>query len=135
MMWSLSAYERRTGFIEPMFTVPTRLLVAAALVSVACFAAADPIKQVQGVIAEVGEGFLFLKPDGDTQSRKFLLRWKARFVPPKLPLKGDRVLILYKEKEEGLVVYGLNYFDVSPESLGKLRGLPPDAAPTDGELE
>jgi len=118
-----------------MTIIPTRLLAAVALVSVACFVAAAPIKQIQGVIAEVGEGFLVLKPDGDPQSHKFLLRWKARFVPPKLPLKGDHVLILYKEKEEGLVVYGLNYLKASPEPLGSTKEQRPDTAPPDSELE
>ncbi len=70
---------------------------------------ADPVKTIQGNITEVEEGFLWLKPDGESSTRKFVLRWKARFVPPKLPLKGDRVLILYKDKDEGAVIYGVNY--------------------------
>ncbi len=70
---------------------------------------ADPVKPIQGNITEVEEGFLWLKPDGESSTRKFVLRWKARFVPPKLPLKGDRVLLLYKDKDEGAVIYGVNY--------------------------
>jgi len=112
-----------------------RLLAVAALVSVACFATAAPIKEIQGIIVEAGEGFLWLKPDGDSQPCKFLLRWKARFVPPKLPLKGDRVIVLYKEKKEGLVVYGLKYLNVSPEVLGNTGGAGRDTAPPDKEME
>lgn len=87
------------------------LLVVSTLLIVLCFTPGhtEPIKRIQGTIAEVEEGFLWLKPDGESTTRKFVLRWKARFVPPKLPLKGDRVLILYKDKEEGAVIYGVDY--------------------------
>jgi len=81
--------------------------------------AADPIQRVQGVIKEVGEGFLLLVPDGRSVTQRFLLRWKARFVPPKLPLDGDRVLIFYKDKPEGSIIYGINYLDAE-------SGIPPD---------
>jgi len=73
--------------------------------------AADPIKRIQGTVKEVGEGFLLLTPDDHSSVRKFMLRWKARFVPPKLPLSGDHVLIFYKDKPEGSVIYGVNYLE------------------------
>jgi len=77
---------------------------------------ASPILRVQGVIGEVGEGFILLVPDGGGSPLRFILRWKARFVPPKLPLEGDRVLILYKDKDEGAVIYGVEYLG-SPADL------------------
>jgi len=89
-------------------------------------AAADPIKRIQGTVSEVGEGFLLVTPDDQSKSHKFILRWKARFVPPKLPLKGDHVLVLYKEKPEGSVIYGLTYLDISP---------PPEMPDTEEGLE
>ncbi|MEW6138216.1 MAG: hypothetical protein AB1733_08290 [Thermodesulfobacteriota bacterium] len=70
---------------------------------------AAPIQKIQGVIVDVGEGYLWLKPDDGSESRKFILRWKAQFIPPKLPLEGDRVLLLYKDKAEGAIVYGVKY--------------------------
>lgn len=79
-----------------------------------CFPAAAPIQEIKGVIVEVEEGYLWLRPDGQSASRKFILQWKARFNPPKLPLKGDHVQILYKDKEEGSVIYGLNYLKSAP---------------------
>jgi hypothetical protein len=75
---------------------------------------AAPIQEIQGVIVELEEGFLWLRPDDNSAPRKFILRWKARFNPPKLPLKGDHVQILYKDKEEGAVIYGLNYLKSIP---------------------
>lgn len=82
----------------------------------ACPASAAPIQVIQGVIVELEEGFLWLKPDDQSRARKFLLRWKARFTPPKLPLKGDHVKLLYKDKEEGAVIYGMNYLKSAPAS-------------------
>jgi hypothetical protein len=76
---------------------------------------AAPIETIRGVIVEVGEGYLWLKPDDGSERRKFILRWKARFDPPKLPLKGDRALILFKSKEEGAVIYGVKYLGISAE--------------------
>jgi len=93
----------------------TSFLVIAALLAVAPFALASPIQKMQGTITEVGEGFLLLKPEDGPGSRKFLLRWKAKFDPPKLPLKGDRVLIFYKDKEEGSIIYELNYLSPAQE--------------------
>ncbi len=90
------------------------LILATVLVFLAQVAFAAPIQQIQGVIVEMEEGFLWLKPDGESGSRKFVLRWKARFNPPKLPLKGDRVLILYKDKEEGSIIYGVDYLKTVP---------------------
>lgn len=78
---------------------------------VQCYAA--PIQRIQGVITEVGEGYLWLRPDHASRPRKFILRWKARFIPPKLPLKGDHVQILYKDKEQGAVIYGVNYLGIA----------------------
>ncbi|HMK34167.1 MAG TPA: hypothetical protein VK463_03800 [Desulfomonilaceae bacterium] len=80
--------------------------------------AAAPIQKVQGTIVELEEGFLWLKPDNQTTPRKFVLTWKARFNPPKLPLKGDHVQVLYKDKEEGAVVYGLNYLRSASDASG-----------------
>jgi hypothetical protein len=106
------------------------LLCAILFVCLISVAFSAPIQKIRGVITEVEEGILWLKPDGESTLRKFNLRWKARFVPPKLPLKGDHVLILYKEKEEGAVIYGVNYLSTGdefvtqkprPESRGKER--------------
>jgi len=102
-------------------------LAAAMTLGVISVSPAAPIQRIQGVITEVGEGFLWLRPEGQSSNRKFILRWKARFVPLKLPLKGDRVLILYKDKDEGAVIYGVNYlppeFDDSPDGDGsRARG-------------
>lgn len=101
---------------------PMRILAIAALLTVLTLpvglpAHADPIQRMRGVIEEVEEGRLLVRPDDGTALRKFILRWKARFIPPKLPLKGDRVLILYKNKEEGAVIYGLKYLTVSPQPV------------------
>ncbi len=89
----------------------TRIIALTLLVvlGVVCVSFAAPIQRIQGIITEVGEGFLLVRPDGQSAERNFILRWKARFVPMKLPQKGDRVLILYKDKEEGAVIYGVNY--------------------------
>ena len=57
-----------------------------------------------------------LKPDGQAAPLRFILRWKARFVPPKVPFPGDRVLILYKDREEGAVIYEVNYLPPTPEA-------------------
>jgi hypothetical protein len=104
--WSLGTRGKSSSFMRLLC-----LLVVSTLLIVLCFTPGhtEPIKRIQGTIAEVEEGFLWLKPDGESTTRKFVLRWKARFVPPKLPLKGDRVLILYKDKEEGAVIYGVDY--------------------------
>lgn len=95
------------------FVSTSTLWILILLVAVS-FSAADPIRKVTGVIADVGEGYLWLKPDGTTGERKFILRWKAEFVPPKMPLKGDHVLILYKNKDEGAVIYGVRYLPPAP---------------------
>lgn len=107
-----------------------RFLTIAALLAALAFSDvvlshADPIQRMQGVVEEVEEGYLWVRPDDRTAVHKFVLRWKARFVPPKLPLKGDRVLILYKDKEEGAVIYGLEYLNVPPQAI----------RPTDEELD
>jgi hypothetical protein len=94
----------------------TTFILTAVLVCLTHLSLAAPIQQIQGVIVELEEGYLWLKPDGEGVPRKFLLRWKARFDPPKLPLKGDRVLILYKDKEEGSVIYGVDYLTTAPEA-------------------
>lgn len=92
------------------------MVLLAILLTLDCAALATPIQRIQGVITEVGEGFLWLKPDGDAAPQKFILRWKARFVPLKLPLKGDRVLILYKDRDGTAVIYGVNYLPPPPGS-------------------
>ncbi len=93
----------------------TTFILTFVLVCLAQAAFAAPIQQIRGAIVELEEGFLWLKPDDEPAPRKFLLRWKARFNPPKLPLKGDRVRILYKDKEEGSVIYGVDYLSTAPE--------------------
>jgi hypothetical protein len=99
-----------------MRAVTTFLALFSALLFLAHSVHAAPIQRLQGTILEVGEGFLIVTPDDKSPPKKFLLRWKAQFVPPKLPLKGDHVLVLYKDKEEGAVIYGLNYLNTTPES-------------------
>jgi hypothetical protein len=96
--------------------IRTRTILIAGLLAFlcACVASAAPIQEIEGVIVELEEGVLWLKPDNQSPLRKFLFRWKVRFNPPKLPLKGDRVQILYKDKEEGAVIYGLNYLKTTP---------------------
>ncbi|MBI5568507.1 MAG: hypothetical protein HY914_01030 [Desulfomonile tiedjei] len=104
---------------ERAFPVSLLVLLAAlfALVPVVVVWAA-PIQEIRGTITEVGEGFLLLTPDGETATRKFVLRWKARFQPPKLPMPGDRALILFKDKPEGSVIYGVEYLKARTRSLG-----------------
>jgi hypothetical protein len=86
-----------------------------AMLLLASAAHGAPIRRVQGTIHEVGEGFIILSPDNGSKPLKLLLRWKAQFIPPKLPLPGDHVLVLYKKREEGLVVYGVNYLKLVPK--------------------
>jgi len=107
----------------------TTFILTTVFVCLAYLTLAAPIQQIQGVIVELEEGYLWLKPDGGAAPRKFLLRWKARFNPPKLPLKGDRVLILYKDKEEGSVIYGVDYLATSAEPAQP----PKDQVPDKGE--
>ena len=114
---------------EPMRFRVTVFILAMVLVCLTHLALAAPIQQIQGVIVELEEGYLWLKPDGEAAPRKFLLRWKARFNPPKLPLKGDRMLILYKDKEEGSVIYGVDYLTTAPEPAQP----PKDQIPDKGE--
>ncbi len=83
---------------------------------IASMSAAAPIQQIQGVIVDLEHDHLWLKPDRQSETVKFLLKWNVRFNPPRLPLKGDRVQILYKNKEEGSVIYGLNYIKDSSNS-------------------
>ncbi len=97
-------------------------IFAAILAGLAQSTAAAPIQKIQGVIVELEEGYLWLKPDGKQTPRKFMLRWKARFDPPKLPLKGDRALILYKDKEAGSVIYGVEYLKTAPEPSHSSQG-------------
>ncbi len=69
-----------------------------------------PIQILDGVIVDVKDENVWIIAEGAAQQpRKFVLRWNARFDPPRLPLKGDRVRVLYKDKDEGAVIYGLNY--------------------------
>jgi hypothetical protein len=120
---------RRRHVWEPMHFRATVFILTAVLVCLTHFTLAAPIQQIQGVIVELEEGFLWLKPDGEAAPRKFLLRWKARFNPPKLPLKGDRVQILYKDKEEGSVIYGVDYLTTVSEP----DQTPKDQVPGKGE--
>jgi hypothetical protein len=114
---------------EPMRLRATIFILTTVLVCLTQLTLAAPIQQIQGVIVELEEGYLWLKPDGEAAPRKFLLRWKARFNPPKLPLKGDRVRILYKDKEEGSVIYGVDYLATAPEPVQS----PKDQVPEKGE--
>lgn len=100
--------------MQRMRITHTILILTITLLFFAVTASSAPIQRVQGTILEVGEGFLVVKPDDGSAPRKFLLRWKAHFIPPKLPLKADHVLILYKDKEEGAVIYELNYLKMAP---------------------
>jgi hypothetical protein len=89
--------------------------IAGAVVAVVVsLAIAAPIQRIEGVISKVGEGYLLLKPDSGAE-RKFILRWKAKFMPPKLPLEGDRVLLLYKDKEQGSIIYGVSYLGLASD--------------------
>ncbi|MBM4328465.1 MAG: hypothetical protein FJ118_15040 [Deltaproteobacteria bacterium] len=81
----------------------------ALMLLLAAVAGAASIQQVEGTVSEVEEGYLLVKPDGQARTLRLILRWKARFVPPKLPIKGDRVLVLYKDKPEGAVIYEIRY--------------------------
>lgn len=69
----------------------------------------EPVRRVNGVVTEVGDGFIWFIAENQSEPKKYLLPWKTRFIPPKLPLKGDHATILYKVRKEGLVVYGLEY--------------------------
>jgi hypothetical protein len=96
-----------------------KIVVSGLLVlTLTCLSAAAAIQEIQGIIVELEEGFLWLRPDDGSAPRKFILRWKARFNPPKLPLRGDHVQILYKDKEDGAIIYGLNYLKTAPEVAG-----------------
>jgi len=99
-----------------MRALTTILALVVALLLLVHSVHAAPIQRFQGTILEVGEGFLIVAPGDKSPPKKFLLRWKAQFVPPKLPLKGDHVLVLYKDKEEGAVIYGLHYLNTTPEA-------------------
>lgn len=98
-------------------------LFTALMVGLMGVASAAPIQEIEGIITDVGEGILWLKPEGVPSPRKFLLRWKASFVPPKLPQKGDRVIILFKDKEEGAVIYGVKYLSLDAPAPSS----PPDS--------
>ncbi|MCX5862808.1 MAG: hypothetical protein WCG29_13170 [Desulfomonile sp.] len=76
---------------------------------------AEPVQNIRGVITEVGDGFIWLVAEKRSEPQRFILPWKARFIPPKLPIKGDHVSILYKIKEDGPVIYGLEYLKIPPE--------------------
>ncbi len=89
-------------------------LAGAVVAVVVSIAIAAPIQRIEGVISKVGEGYLLLKPENGPE-RKFILRWKAKFRPPKLPLEGDRVLLLYKDKDEGSIIYGVNYLGLASD--------------------
>jgi hypothetical protein len=100
-----------------MRSVRRALVLTVVVTWIVSAAYAAPIQRVQGIIHEVGEGFILLNPDDGSKPLKLLLRWKAHFVPPKLPLPGDQVLVLYKARDEGLVVYEVNYLKIAPEQL------------------
>ncbi|MFH0821834.1 MAG: hypothetical protein V2B18_03725 [Pseudomonadota bacterium] len=92
-----------------VFSITVAALCAWVVAGLFDASSAAPIQKIEGIITEVGEGYLWLKPEGEEQGRRFILQWKARFDPPKLPLKGDYVEVLYKLKEEGAVIYGVRY--------------------------
>jgi hypothetical protein len=98
------------------------LVLSVLLLSFAAPARSMPIQELRGTISEVGEGFVVVKPDGETSTRKFVFRWKVRFAPPRLPLKGDHVVVLYKEKEDGPVIYGINYLKPSSPAASDVNG-------------
>lgn len=91
---------------------------------------ADPILKVRGTIVEVGEGDLLLRADGEPVPRRFLLRWKVKFKPPtfdppKLPLKGDRVELWYKDKPEGAIIYHVNYLPPGQPEVSEEKSMMP----------
>lgn len=91
------------------------LSIAAMLLMLSQTALADPINRISGLIVEVGEGFLWVVPDGQNDPQKFILKWKVRFSPPRLPIKGDQVVLLYKNKDEGRLIYGVDYLKQSTD--------------------
>lgn len=100
------------------------LPVKALPVLVAIFLAASissgaPIQKIQGVVVDLEQDHLWLKPDNQSEPIKFILRWKVRFDPPRLPLKGDRVRILYKHKDEGPLIYGIDYIQSPSDDSGR----------------
>ena len=98
-----------TQIVRNMTAVRAFSCSIALMLLFAAVAGAASIQQVEGTVTEVEEGYLLVKPDGQEKTIRLVLRWKARFVPPKLPLKGDRVLVLYKDKPEGAVIYEVRY--------------------------
>ncbi len=78
---------------------------------------AAPIKRISGQVVEVEEGYLWVIPDGRNNPVKFVLKWKTHFIPPRLPLKGDHVQVLYKNKKEGRVIYGVNFLKTTTQAL------------------
>ena len=106
----------------PVKIVPAVLI----MLLIASMSAAAPIQQIQGVIVDLEHDHLWLRPDHQSEAVKFLLKWNVQFNPPRLPLKGDRVQILYKDKEEGSVIYGLNYIKDSSNSSERRSESNPD---------
>ncbi len=92
------------------------ILTVLVFLLMASVSAGAPIQRIQGMIVDLQSDHLWLKADGQAKPHKFILNWKVRFNPPRLPLKGDRVQILYKEKDEGSVIYGLNYLQHPSDS-------------------
>lgn len=79
-------------------------------------ALAAPIRKITGTIVGIEEGYLWVKPDEQNKALKFLLKWNTSFTPPRLPIKGDHVLVLYKHKDGNRVIYGVNYLKMTTES-------------------
>lgn len=78
---------------------------------------AAPIKRISGLIVEIEEDYLWVIPEGKNVPIRFVLKWKTHFSPARLPLKGDHVMVLYKNKDEGRVIYGLNFLKTTAEAL------------------
>ncbi|MBI5252050.1 MAG: hypothetical protein HY912_21355 [Desulfomonile tiedjei] len=96
------------------------------LVLTASISAGAPIQRIQGVIVDLEHDLLWLRADHQPEPLKFILKWKVRFSQPRLPLKGDRVQILYKNKDEGSVIYGLNYIQNPSDSSEQRSDSDPD---------
>lgn len=88
------------------------------LLLMACQTAiADPIKRIEGTIVDFDDRYLWIVPDGQNDPVRFIMRWKVRFQPPRLPIKGDHVVLLYKNKDEGRIIYGVDYLKMSTDVL------------------
>jgi len=73
---------------------------------------------------EIGDGFIRLQPDDASPAIKLEFRWKVRFSPPKFPVVGDRAMVLYKTKENSLIIYGINYLKQEGKGAASSEKIP-----------